>query len=32
MPTTIQITSNNYDGQTAVITFYPDLMWLKNNN
>ena len=24
MPTTIQITTDNYDGQTAVITFTPD--------
>ena len=24
MPTTIQITTDNYDGQTAVITYYPD--------
>jgi hypothetical protein len=24
MSTTIQITSDNYDGQTAVITFTPD--------
>lgn len=24
MPTTIQITTDNYDGQSAVITYYPD--------
>jgi hypothetical protein len=24
MPTTIQITTDNYDGQTAIITYYPD--------
>ena len=24
MPTTIQITTDNYDGQTEVITYYPD--------
>jgi hypothetical protein len=24
MPTTIQITTDNYDGQTEVITYYPN--------